>query len=116
MTDSLDRESRLVRDTHMGHVKSNNIAQAHGNFGLRRRHISKPAAWLHFGDTHAFNPVAWRSVSFGTKEECMRHSLVEAFYRSEHFDIAAGRGDEVDDDAGTRVAGSNRRCDPRRSL
>ena len=40
MTDSLDRESRLVRDTHMGHVKSNNIAQAHGNFGLWNKKLS----------------------------------------------------------------------------
>ena len=69
MTDSLDRESRLVRDTHMGHVKSNNIAQAHGNFGLHGKTISYGRSVLDTeADTHAFNPIT---------EECVRVALVQ---------------------------------------
>ena len=42
----------------MGHVKSNNIAQAHGNFGLHRKTISYGCSVLDTeADTHAFNPI-----------------------------------------------------------
>ena len=37
------------------------------------------------------------------------HSLVEAFYRPQHFHIAAGRSHEVDDNACARIAGSDSR-------
>ena len=38
-----------------------------------------------------------------------KHSLVEAFYRPQHFHIAAGRSHEVNDNACARIAGSDSR-------
>lgn len=55
------------------------------------------------GLTYAFYPVEYVSHhSHGEKER--QDSLVEAFYGSQHFNITARSGDEVDDDARASVA------------
>ena len=36
-------------------------------------------------------------------------SLIEALNGAQHFDVAASRGDEIDNNSGTRIAGCNRR-------
>lgn len=45
-----------------------------------------------------------------TKEQKGRCSLIEAFYRSQHLNIATSSGDEIDDDARASVARGDGWC------
>ena len=68
MTDSLTEKANVIGIHTWEDIEgnSNNVAQAHGNFGLQREHVSKSTARSISGDTHAFNPVAHREVSYVT--------------------------------------------------
>ena len=77
-------------------------------YSMKFLSVKRQANARDFGLTYAFYPVEY--INYHSRREERRHSLVEAFYGSQHLNITARSGDEVDDDACASVARSDCWC------
>lgn len=111
-------------DVHVGiqrkvsflNVELNDVTEAHGDFRLRVETFRQRISGVGTKSLHCNVRILFcrgKLVINCMKEQKGRGSLIEAFNGSQHLNITASSGDEIDDDARTSVARGDCWCHPK---